>query len=184
MKLRYLTICLMLQSFTLLTEAQSRRNEIDLLCDSIFRIHQFDDFYLHFRPTPSVRISIEDYSIQKIGDKWTSSYSINYPMRKVKIHGAFPDSILSSIVKEINIDDFFEFPFRDSIALENAYAEHGGVGKHFLICSKGKIRRIDYPGIGSDTFTKDMKKRIYYWNSEYLNHLFILFDSVVKGKYN
>ena len=48
--------------------------EIDCVRDSILKLHQGDEFYFYIRFLPSVRVSLDEFTLSKNKDKWAAKY--------------------------------------------------------------------------------------------------------------
>jgi hypothetical protein len=161
--------------------------EIECVRDSILKIHRNDEFYLHIRPLPDVRESIEDYVLTKDSDKWTCKYfkttydqtpsvGTNHTPRK-KIMEVFEinENLMASFLKSIDSERLRNFKNSDSILLNNSDLMHGTSNNFIIICSNGSVRLIEYPVIKHYDQKKDWRTQNIYWQSNFLDDLIAKF---------
>ena len=151
--------------------------ELDYLCDSVQEKHKYDDLYLHFRPLPDVRNSVEDFVINKAQNKWYGSYTIK-KYNEEKVTYKLQESELTELVNEIDIKRLLKLPISDSINLDLSKLEIGTSSNFILICYKGNIREIQYPV--RPYLLSNKKYSCTYWQSNYIEKVIDLLTRKMK----
>lgn len=161
--------------------------EVGCLYDSLLKQHQHDEFYLHIRPMPGVRVSIEDYVLTKDGGKWTGKYlkktfdppprvGTNRTRRKeIVTVSAIEDSSMNAFLALIDLERLISFKNSDSILLDNSKLPIGTPNYFILICSMSNVRLIEYPVVLHYDRAKDWKTQNIYWQSDFLDNLITVF---------
>jgi hypothetical protein len=68
----------------------------------------------------------------------------------------------------MDIDRLMKLPISDSLHRDNSELLIGTTTNFILICSKGKIRKFEYPVVEHYDRTRDWKNQDIYWHSDYL----------------
>lgn len=156
--------------------------EIERAGDSVIKLHGNDDFYFFARFLPGVRVSIDDYVLARNGEKWTAKhYKTTFnpqpwvrtkKKRKRKLTVTeIRDSILVSFLESADIKRLENLTISDSTLLNISELKAGEFEYFMVICSKGKVKRIEYPVNLHYDKTKDREMQNIYWQSGYLDNL-------------
>jgi hypothetical protein len=168
---KHILICLILLFVTTHSFSQSRElKEIDDLSNSIIKQHLDDSFYIHIRPLPGVRMGIEDYVFKHDGKNWLAHYSYKKTIgvkKRTKI--TVKKAAANTIAERIHCEKLLQSPTSDSIHMDNSKLLLGTSNYFIIICSRGKVRTIEYPIIIHYNYKIDWREQNIYWQSDYLD---------------
>jgi hypothetical protein len=187
-QMKKIWICLLLIPFLTTLSAFSQCEdggirEIECVRDSILKIHRNDEFYLHIRFLPDVRVSIDDYVLTKERDKWTGKHfkttfdpspwmgTEKTPPKRIFRVSRIDDKLMPIFLKSIDVNRLQNFKNSDSISLDNSFLREGTNCYFIIICSKGKVRLIEYPVVKHYDNSKGRRSQRIYWRSKYLDNL-------------
>jgi|WetSurMetagenome_2_1015567.scaffolds.fasta_scaffold657733_1 hypothetical protein len=157
--------------------------EIDCVTDSIVKLHKGDEFYFYVRFLPSVRMSIDEFTLSNKSGKWNAKYSkttfkpppwkgTNRTKRKRKLTATeLKDSSLTFFVNSIDVDKLINYFNTDSVHLDNSELLQGTYNYLIIICSKSKVKVIEYPVVQHYDTNQDWRTQNIYWQSTFLDKL-------------
>jgi hypothetical protein len=158
-------------------------NEIACVTDSIVKLHKGDEFYFYVRFLPSVRMSIDEFTLSNISDKWKAKYykttfkpppwkGTNRTKRKTKTTATeLTDSSLTLFVNSIDLEKLINYFNTDSVHLDNSELVQGTYNYLIIICSKNKVKVIEYPIEQHYDKNQDLRTQNIYWQSTFLDKL-------------
>lgn len=185
-------VCLLILPFLATLSANSQYEdggikEIEYVRDSILKIHRNDEFYFHIRYLPDVRTSIEDYTLSKVSNQWICKhYKTTFnppawegtdrtPRKRILNVSKLDNRLMASFLKSIDVDKLMNFKNSDSISISNSFIREGTDNYFIIICTKGKVRLIEYPIVKHIDRSKNLRKQNIFWQSKYLNNLIAKF---------
>ena len=152
------------------TYVDPRATETDLLSLAVVQDHLNDSFYLQMRPLPGVRVETRDYILRNDGNKWTATFrnkcrmSGGCALRSQKIKASDADA--RTCAQNIDFGRLLG-PISDSLSCADP-GIIGGTSYFIIVCSKGKVRKLEYPF----NFHYNKTNKADFWQSNYVESVF------------